>query len=62
MEVTYEPWTKRGAVIGSQDDCVNEVDAIYKKINDVSWDSVNDEDRYDASVIANAAILKMMRG
>lgn len=62
MEVKHEPWTKKGAVIGGQDDCVNEVNAIYKKINDVSWDSVNDEDRYDASVIANAAILKMMRG
>lgn len=62
MVVTHEPWTKKGAVIGGQDDCVNEVNAIYKQINDVSWDSVNDEDRFDAAVIANAAIHKMMRG
>ena len=63
MEVIHEPWTKTGAVIGNQDDCVNEVNAAYKEINpDVSWDSVNDEDRFDASVIANAAINKMMRG
>ena len=63
MEVIHEPWTKKGAVIGGQDDCVNEVSAIYKEINpDVSWDNVNDEDRYDAAVIANAAINKMIRG
>ena len=27
---------------------------------DVSWDNVNDEDRYDAAEIANNAIRKMM--
>ena len=58
---TFESWTKKGAVIGGQDECANEVNVTYKKINDVSWDSVNDEDRYDAAVIANAAIHKMMK-
>jgi flavin-binding protein dodecin len=55
-----EPWTKTGAVIGSQDDCVNEVNEAYKEINNVDWTEVNDEDRYDSAAIANAAINKMM--
>lgn len=61
MSINYEPWTKKGAVIGSQDDCVIEVTKEYEKVNpDVSWDNVNDEDRYDAAEIANNVIRKMM--
>jgi hypothetical protein len=61
MSINHEAWTKKGAVIGSQDDCVIEVTKEYKKVNpDVRWDSVNDEDRYDAAEIANNAINKMM--
>jgi hypothetical protein len=61
MKTNNEPWTKKGAVIGSQDDCVIEVTKEYEKVNpSVSWDSVNDEDRYDAAEIANKAINKMM--
>jgi hypothetical protein len=61
MSINHEAWTKKGAVIGSQDDCVIEVTKEYEKINpSVSWDSVNDEDRYDAAKIANNAINKMM--
>lgn len=61
MSINYESWTKKGAVIGRQDDCVVEVTKEYVKVNpDVSWDSVNDEDRYDAAEIANKAINKMM--
>lgn len=61
MSINHEAWTKKGLVVGSQDDCVIEVTKEYIKVNpDVSWDSVNDEDRYDAAVIANKAINKMM--
>ncbi len=61
MPINHESWTKKGAVIGSQDDCVIEVTKEYEKVNpSVSWDNVNDEDRYDAAVIANKAINKMM--
>lgn len=61
MKANNEPWTKTGAVIGGQDDCVIEVTKEYEKINpDVNWDNVNDEDRYDAAEIANNAINKMM--
>lgn len=61
MSINYEPWTKTAAVIGSQDDCVIEVTKEYEKVNpDVSWDNVNDEDRYDAAEVANNAIRKMM--
>jgi hypothetical protein len=61
MSINHEAWTKKGSVVGSQDDCVIEVTKEYIKINpSVSWDNVNDEDRYDAAEIANNAINKMM--
>ena len=41
MKTNNESWTKKGAVIGSQDDCVIEVTKEYVKVNpDVSWDNV----------------------